>query len=191
MAALNERPVIFAMSNPTSKAECTAYDAYKYTDGRCVYVSGSPQGAVTLENGPFEGEFRQPGQGNNVYIFPGVALATVLSGCRYIPARVFLVAAKSVAREVTEEEIERGQVYPDLDRIRDVSIKVAANVMDYVYSGSSHDSIASFLPEPQNKEKHIRARLYSTDYPDLLPDLYNWKGVDTDPNVHPDKNHNP
>lgn len=174
MASLNERPIVFALSNPTSKAECTAHDAYKYTDGRCVYASGSPQDNVVLESGPFAGKEMQPGQGNNVYIFPGVGLATVLSGARHIPQRVFLVAAKTVAREVTEEEIARGQVYPDLDRIRDVSVKVAANVMDYVYSATSMDSIASFLPEPQNKEEHIRQRLYTTDYPDLLPEVYNW-----------------
>lgn len=174
MAELNDRPVVFALSNPTSRAECTAEEAYKYTDGRCVYASGSPQDAVTVDHGQFAGTTFQPGQGNNVYIFPGVGMACVLSGVRHIPARVFLVAAKSVAREVTDEEIARGQVYPDLERIRDVSIKVAANVMDYVYSATSHDSIASFLPEPQNKEEHIRKRLYSTEYPSLLPEIYDW-----------------
>lgn len=174
MAEINERPIVFSLSNPTSKTECFAEDAYKYTDGRAIYASGSPQPAISLEKGPHAGQVIQPGQGNNVYIFPGVSLACILSGVRHIPARAFLVAAKAVAKECSEEEIARGQVYPDLDRIRETTIKVAAAVMDYVYSASSIESIASFLPEPRDKEAHIRERLYSTDYPDLLPDLYSW-----------------
>ena len=101
-------------------------------------------------------------------------MATVLSGARHVPQRVFLVAAKTVAKQVTDDEISRGQVYPDLDRIRDVSVKVAAKCMDYIYSATSDDSIASFLPEPEDKEQHVRDRLYSTDYPDLLPEVYCW-----------------
>merc|ERR1711990_68968 len=92
MGRLNERPIIFALSNPTSKQECTAEDAYRFTDGRCVYASGSPQPAVNVQSGPYAGTEIMPGQGNNVYIFPGVALACVMSGVRTIPARVFLVA---------------------------------------------------------------------------------------------------
>lgn len=171
MAELNEKPIVFALSNPTSKAECTAEEAYKHTKGQCIFASGSPQPAVTID-----GKEHVPGQGNNVYIFPGVAMAVILSGTRTIPQRTFLVAAKSVAREVTDEEIQRGQVYPDLERIQDVSVKVAADVMDFVYSASSNESIASFLPEPANKEQHIRDRMYSTDYPNLLPNLWDWPG---------------
>ena len=89
---------------------------------------------------------------------------------------------------MSDDEIERGQVYPDLVRIRDVSIKVAANVMDYLYSASSHgESIASFMPEPMDKEKHIRARVYSTDYADLMPEFYNWPIYNEDVNPHPKK----
>lgn len=176
MAKLNERPVIFALSNPTSKQECTAADAYKYTEGRCVYASGSPQPSLIAEDGPLKGTEIQPGQGNNVYIFPGIGMACVLSGARYIPQRMFLKAAQVVASEVNDDEIAVGKVYPDLDRIREVSIKVAAECMDYLYSATSTDSIASFMPEPQDKEAHVRARVYSTDYPDLSPELYSWPG---------------
>jgi len=182
MGKVTENPIIFALSNPTSKAECTAYDAYKYTQGRCIYATGSPQDPVVSEWGENSGKTLIPGQGNNVYIFPGVAMACVLSGVRHIPQRVFLVAAKAVAKEVSAEEIENGQVYPDLNRIRDVNVKVAAAVMDYVYSASTTESIASFLPEPINKEKHIRKRMYNTDYPNLLPSIYDWPNEDCEKN---------
>ena len=103
-------------------------------------------------------------------------MACILSGARYIPQRVFLKAAQSVAAEVSDEEIRSGKVYPDLERIREVSIKVAADCMDYLYSATSTDSIASFMPEPMDKEKWVRDRVFSTDYPDLSPNIYEWDG---------------
>ena len=101
-------------------------------------------------------------------------MAVLLAGARTIPQRCFLVAAKAVARQVSAQEIAQGQVYPDLERIQDVSVKVAAQCMDYIYSASTNESIASFLPEPSNKEAHIRARMYNTDYPNLNTSIYDW-----------------
>lgn len=176
MAKINDRPIIFALSNPTSKAECTAEDAYKYTDGRCVYATGSPQQPVEINYGPYEGNTWHPGQGNNVYIFPGVAMAAVLSGVRLIPSKAFLVAARTVAKSVTDEEIQRGQVYPDLVRIRDVSVDVTADVMDYIYSAPASESLASFLPEPANKREYVRQHCYDTDYAKLTPSIWRWPG---------------
>lgn len=89
MGEINQRPVIFALSNPTSKAECTAAEAYENTDGRAVFASGSP--FPTWEK---DGKTYYPGQGNNSYIFPGVALAVIASGIHHISEDVFLLSAE-------------------------------------------------------------------------------------------------
>ena len=89
MATYNQNPIVFALSNPTSRAECTAEEAYTYTKGKCVYASGSPQPSYTMNGKTFV-----PGQGNNVYIFPGVALACILTGATTVNDRAFLIAAQ-------------------------------------------------------------------------------------------------
>lgn len=123
MARLNERPVIFALSNPTSRAECTAEQAYKWSEGRVVFASGSP-----FEPVAYGADVHRPAQGNNAYIFPGIGLGVTISGARRISEEMFLAAAEALAGEVTDDDISQGAIYPRLSCIRDVSSEIALKV---------------------------------------------------------------
>jgi malate dehydrogenase (oxaloacetate-decarboxylating)(NADP+) len=128
MAAEHERPIIFALSNPTAKAECTAQQAYEWSEGRAVFASGSPFDPVQLGNQTFV-----PGQGNNAYIFPGVGLGAVVSQSTRVTDGMFLRAAQVLAGMVTDEDLAMGRVYPGLSQIREVSAQIAAAVADMAY----------------------------------------------------------
>ncbi|MCX5760016.1 MAG: NAD-dependent malic enzyme [Gemmatimonadetes bacterium] len=154
MARVNARPLVFALSNPTSKAECTAEQAYEWTEGRAIFASGSPFAPVTLN-----GTTHVSGQGNNSYIFPGVGLGVLASESTRVTDEMFFVAAKTLASLVTEEDLAMGRVYPDLQRIREVSAKIAVAVAEVVFARK-----LTSMPHPADITSYVLAQMYQPEY---------------------------
>lgn len=149
-----EHPIIFALSNPTSKAECTAQQAYDWTDGKAIFASGSPFDPVTVQTS--KGPVRKvPGQGNNSYIFPAIGLATVACRIRELSDRTMYVAAKALADQVNDADLATGCLYPSLDKIREVETGIAIRVAEDAY----HYDLAD-VPKPASLEQHIRDSMW-------------------------------
>ena len=154
MAELNHRPALFALSNPTSRAECTAEQAYEWSQGSAIFTSGSPFAEVTMGDTTF-----RPGQGNNAYIFPGIGLGAVISEASYITEDMFLVAAKSLANLVNEKDLVVGSIYPPLNDIRNVSLEIATAVAEKAYQQDLAQS-----SKPSNLKQEIENYMYDPRY---------------------------
>jgi malate dehydrogenase (oxaloacetate-decarboxylating)(NADP+) len=156
MARINKRPIIFPYSNPTSRSECTAEEAYKWSEGRAVFASGSPFPPVEIAGRRFV-----PGQGNNVYIFPAMGMAVFATEATRVTEEMFIVAAQAVAEQVTEEALSMGLIYPPQSRILEASLHVAERIAAYIF-----DQGLARVPRPDDVGALVRARAYRPVYAD-------------------------
>jgi malate dehydrogenase (oxaloacetate-decarboxylating)(NADP+) len=154
MARINKRPIVFALSNPTSQSECTAEEAYRYTDKRAVFASGSQFPPVVMDGQTFV-----PGQANNSYIFPGVGLGIIASEASRVTDEMFAAAAKALDEQVLEEDFMLGRIYPSLSRIREVSVNIALAVAKIAFVRG-----LTAMSEPADLLGLIKSKMYDPTY---------------------------
>jgi malate dehydrogenase (oxaloacetate-decarboxylating)(NADP+) len=154
MSEINERPIVFALSNPTSKSECTAAEAYEWSAGRAIFASGSPFPPYTLGGRTFV-----PSQANNAYIFPGVGLGAIACGARRVTDEMFLTAARTLAEATSAGDLAQGSLFPPLDRIRAISASIATAVARVAY-----DRGLATEPEPRDLRDFIVRQTFVPEY---------------------------
>ena len=154
MVELNERPAIFALSNPTSRAECTAENAYQWSNGKAIFTSGSPFDAVT-----HNGKLLKPGQGNNAYIFPGIGLGAIACRATTISDEMFLASARTLADMVDAKDLDTATLYPPLTDIREASLNIAVAVAEKAYEQNLAQE-----PKPENLREFIAEQMYDARY---------------------------
>ena len=154
MAEINKQPIVFALSNPTSQAECSAEEAYRHTGGRALFACGSPYDPVTIDGKTFV-----PRQGNNSYIFPGVGLGAIASETRLVTDEMFMAAAHTLAEMVSEADLKQGSLYPALPQIREVSARIGAAVAAVAYQRG-----LAAGPAPNDLRALVQAQMYDPRY---------------------------
>ncbi|HXV12923.1 MAG TPA: NAD-dependent malic enzyme [Candidatus Krumholzibacteria bacterium] len=154
MAKLNERPIVFALSNPTANSECTAEEAYTHTGGRALFASGSPFATVT-----FQGKQMIPSQANNAYVFPGVALGIVASRIARVTDEMFARAARTLAGLVSKDDLANGLLFPPLPSLRGVSLEIAAAVARVAFERG-----LAGTAEPRDLKGFIREQVFDPEY---------------------------
>jgi malate dehydrogenase (oxaloacetate-decarboxylating)(NADP+) len=154
MSRLNEHPIVFALSNPTSKAECTAEQAYAWSKGKALFASGSPFDPVM-----YDGRRYVPRQGNNSYIFPGVGLGVVAVRSTRVTDEMFMAAARTLAASVGEDDLAQGSLYPPLNRVRDVSAHIATSVAEVAFRNGLAE-----IDRPDDVLEYIRSQMYEPVY---------------------------
>lgn len=155
MARVEDRPIVFALSNPTSKSECTARQAYEWTGGTAIFASGSPFDPVD-----FGGRTFVPGQCNNAYVFPGVGLGIVASGATAVTNEMFLAAAEVLAHQASPSDLHLGRLFPSLTRIRDVSAEIASAVAEVAFAKG-----LATVDHPADLTAAVRELMYEPHYP--------------------------
>src|SRR5271156_4002038 len=154
MARISQRPIIFPYSNPTSHSECTAEEAYKWSEGRAIFASGSPFPPVLLD-----GKTYVPGQGNNVYIFPAIGLAVYSTRATRVTDEMFIAAARAVAEQVTQIELDSGLIYPPQSAILATELHAAERVAAVIFECG-----LARVPQPENIAQFVRAQTYKPQY---------------------------
>jgi malate dehydrogenase (oxaloacetate-decarboxylating)(NADP+) len=156
MAEINERPIVFPYSNPTSRSECTAEEAYRWSQGRAIFASGSPFPPVDIAGRTFV-----PGQGNNVYIFPAMGMAVFATEATRVTEEMFIIAAQAVAELVTDQSLATGLIYPPQSQIFEASLHVATRVSEYIFNKK-----LARVSQPADIAAHIHASAYRPGYSD-------------------------
>jgi malate dehydrogenase (oxaloacetate-decarboxylating)(NADP+) len=158
MSRLNARPIVFALSNPTSRSECTAEEAYGWSKGQAIFASGSPFPPCVVEGRTFVS-----GQGNNSYIFPGVGLGVVASEARHVTDQMFAAAARTLASLVLPADLEMGRIYPSLTRIREVSARIGAAVAEVAFQAG-----LAQVARPDDVLELVKAAMWTPRYREFV-----------------------
>ena len=154
MSELNERPIIFALSNPTSKAECSAEMAYRFSNGKALFASGSPFAPVDVD-----GQHFVPRQGNNAYVFPALGRGATFARSKTMPVGMFLAASRKLAEMVSEEDLANGSLYPSLMDIRPISEEISVAVAEYAYANGLAQN-----EKPEDLDAAVKASMWTPKY---------------------------